>query len=380
MDLSKKEVAVLDSGWTGDFVVCDTECTGFSAKKHAQLVQVSGVKCRFFESSPDGSVLLKPKIEIVEEFDQLINLGMAFSPTKKDPNRMVPVKLPKASREFFKDVWFEGKDKPGLTDEDLIGKPEWPEALKDFYDFVGKNSVMAFHNASYDLRMLQPYGGRIAQDYYHRPVVDTYLLAQMLFPDKKEKGFHKAESLAGYFGITDNNHHNGLNDARVEARIYFEFVKMMNEKGMLKPIFDFGGLADYESSERDYELKLDKPSTWSTPDGSKKRLYVDVIYQKPAGNEYASVWYDFVSCQWGQNTGKGTRGKRDCTNDELVKDFHEIGVELMRILGITHWNWVNLSLACNRGNARTYWNTSHKDDFNAASFSEGLLSADGELL
>jgi DNA polymerase-3 subunit epsilon len=123
-----------------------------------------------------------------------------------DPGRPIP----KASTEVH-----------GLTWEMLKGKPKLEEVLPAFRAFL-EGSVLVAHNGAFDMAFLRKVG--IDQP----PLVDTLLLAHLLFPDLKD---HRLERLAERFGVPVLGRHTALGDALMTAEVYARMIPLLKERG-----------------------------------------------------------------------------------------------------------------------------------------------------
>jgi DNA polymerase-3 subunit epsilon len=124
-----------------------------------------------------------------------------------DPGRPIP----KTSTEVH-----------GLTWEMLKGKPKLEEVLPAFRAFL-EGSVLVAHNGAFDMAFLRKVG--IDQP----PLVDTLLLAHLLFPDLKD---HRLERLAERFGVPVLGRHTALGDALMTAEVYARMIPLLKERGL----------------------------------------------------------------------------------------------------------------------------------------------------
>jgi len=124
-----------------------------------------------------------------------------------DPGRPIP----KASTEVH-----------GLTWEMLKGKPRLEEVLPAFRAFLADTLLLA-HNGAFDMAFLRKVG--IDQP----PLVDTLLLAHLLFPDLKD---HRLERLAERFGVPVLGRHTALGDALMTAEVYARMIPLLKERGL----------------------------------------------------------------------------------------------------------------------------------------------------
>ncbi|WP_243094651.1 3'-5' exonuclease [Thermus thalpophilus] len=109
----------------------------------------------------------------------------------------------------------------GLTWEMLKGKPKLEEVLPAFKAFL-EDTVLLAHNGAFDLAFLRRVG--VGEP----PLVDTLLLAHLLFPDLKD---HRLEALAERFGVPVLGRHTALGDALMTAEVFIRMVPLLKEKG-----------------------------------------------------------------------------------------------------------------------------------------------------
>lgn len=365
MSLSKKEVAILNSGWSGTFVVADTECNGFTPNNNiGKLLEVAGVKVKFFDVA-EGRIVMKDEMELIDKFERLVYPELPFKkPTKKNPHPGRVGIQPKIT------------ELTGITDEMVATADTFDVVLKDFDKFC-EGSVLSFHNARYDVSFLHYFGSRVGLNFKFRPIVDTLQLSYILLDGEKGTGVHKAENLAARFGINDENHHRALNDSMVEAQIFFNFMKMMNEKGLLKVVDKYEDLANFEDVDTSRVLHISEPNVWASRDCNMKRFYTELFYETPKGRDYGCAFYDFGTERWDQSFKKNKR--RDRTNDGPINDFDAIKKATMDILGIDTWDWPTVFMACNRGNTKTYWNSVHGNNSYGQTRDQARLELDDEV-
>ncbi|GAA5334378.1 MULTISPECIES: 3'-5' exonuclease [Thermus] len=164
------------------YTAFDLETTGLDPEKDA-IIALGAVH------------VLGRKVLYQETFEALV-----------DPGRPVP----KAATEVH-----------GLTWEMLKGKPRLEEVLPAFKAFL-EDTVLLAHNGAFDLAFLRKVG--VGEP----PLVDTLLLAHLLFPDLKD---HRLEALAERFGVPVLGRHTALGDALMTAEVFARMVPLLKEKG-----------------------------------------------------------------------------------------------------------------------------------------------------
>ena len=165
-------------------MVFDIETTGFSSKND-KIIEIGAVKLK------DG--------EIVDSFSTFV-----------DPKVNIPYKITELT---------------SITQNMVNGQPTIDEVLPKFMEFVG-NSVLVAHNAAFDVGFIKKNLMDMGKT-LKNPVMDTVPLARYLYPDLKKV---KLNLVAKHLGISLENHHRAVDDAKATAEILkFSFKKMKEE-------------------------------------------------------------------------------------------------------------------------------------------------------
>lgn len=165
-------------------IVLDTETTGFDPEKGDRIVEIGAVE--LLNHMPTGRV-----------YHQYIN-----------PERLMP-------KEAF--------DVHGLGDDFLRDKPVFRKIGQDFLDFIGADSKLIIHNASFDMKFLNwelKHMGLPQIDYAR--AVDTVLMARAKFPGSPAS----LDALCRRFGIDNSmrEKHGALLDSEILAEVYLELI------------------------------------------------------------------------------------------------------------------------------------------------------------
>ena len=131
----------------------------------------------------------------------------------------------------------------GITSDTLKGAPKVEEVLQQFQEFVGNLPLIGYNAAKSDLPILLEYGF----DYSHQYLVDVYNEAL----ERRSTDLHgianlKLQTVASFLGFKGQSH-NSLEDARMTARVYEEFLEsdesrlLLNSQSSLNSNL-FGGL------------------------------------------------------------------------------------------------------------------------------------------
>ncbi|AOY54461.1 PolC-type DNA polymerase III [Clostridium perfringens] len=173
-----------EESFDDEYVVFDIETTGFSSKND-KIIEIGAVKLK------DG--------EIVDSFSTFV-----------DPKVNIPYKITELT---------------SITQNMVNGQPTIDEVLPKFMEFVG-NSVLVAHNAAFDVGFIKKNLMDMGKT-LNNPVMDTVPLARYLYPDLKKV---KLNLVAKHLGISLENHHRAVDDAKATAEILkFSFKKMKEE-------------------------------------------------------------------------------------------------------------------------------------------------------
>ncbi|MEG0296015.1 MAG: PolC-type DNA polymerase III [Clostridium sp.] len=185
-----------------EYVVFDIETTGFSPVNDS-IIEIGAVKVK------NG--------EIVDNFSSFV-----------DPQRRLPFKIIELT---------------SITDEMLKGQERIDTVLPKFLDFVG-DAVVVAHNAGFDTGFIK----KNCRDFgleFNNTIVDTVPLARFMLPELKRV---KLNLVCKALGISLDNHHRAVDDAKATADILLEFTKRLRED---KEIFTLKQLNDSFLSEGD---------------------------------------------------------------------------------------------------------------------------------
>ncbi len=303
-------------GWQKNFVICDTESTGFAPNDiHGKLLQVAAIKVDLYHDTTQ------------EQFDTFINPELPYlKPRKAHPDELRRGKIPKKIVELT-----------GITDDMVKDAPPAREALKDFSDFIGEDTVMVYHNAPHDVMFLHYFGSKVRLDFRSMPVIDTCVLAKYLWPNEPKKGGYKLENLAKKLGIEDKNHHNAYNDVEVTLELLKIEIKELIKREGVRKLYSYEQLVPYKATDGSMDLRIGKMNCWTGSDKSKKRIYITVSKTVGDSTEFANVYFDFIKGEWGQKKNEG---------DMPIYDFTPIQDAAMTLLGLFDWNWGMVKTAC----------------------------------
>ena len=168
----------------GEFVVFDLETTGFSSKND-KIIEIGAVKIK------DG--------EIIDKFSAFVN-----------PQRKLPAVIIELTQ---------------ITDEMLADADIIENVLPKFMEFVG-NSTMVAHNAPFDVSFIKKNLRDFGKEFSNQ-VLDTVPLARFLYPELKRV---KLNNVAKHLGVSLENHHRAVDDAKATADILLVCFKKLKEE------------------------------------------------------------------------------------------------------------------------------------------------------
>lgn len=174
-------------------IVIDTETTGMNAYRGDKVVEIGAIE--LINGKPTGRV-----------FHQYIN-----------PHRSIP----KHIRAIH-----------GLDANFLRRYPSFKKIAPQFLQFIGTDSTLVAHNASFDLDFLNCELKRAGyQSLYTHQVVDTLMLARQAFPEQR----NTLDCLCNRFHIDNSMRtlHGALLDAQLLTEVYEhlrprKFAKLRN--------------------------------------------------------------------------------------------------------------------------------------------------------
>lgn len=162
-----------------DYTVVDIETTGLFGE--CEIIEVSALKFR-------GEVL-------VDSFSTLIKPEQTISP-------------------FITQL-------TGITNEMVEFAPDIKDAMKDFYEFVGKDIIIG-HNVNFDVNFLYDNLWRHNGLVLDNSFVDTLRLSRKALPNLPN---HKQSTVAAYYGINIDGAHRAKKDCEICNACYLNLKK-----------------------------------------------------------------------------------------------------------------------------------------------------------
>lgn len=169
------------------FVVFDLETTGFS-NVNDKIIEIGAVKIRSGEIIDKFSYFVNPKINIPYKITELTGIATDM-----------------------------------VKDAETI-----EEVLPRFMDFC-KGTILVAHNAAFDTSFIRKNCKDLNID-YEFPVMDTIPLAKYLFPELSK---YKLNIIAKHLGVSLENHHRAVDDAKATADILLKCFEILRERKIL---------------------------------------------------------------------------------------------------------------------------------------------------
>ncbi len=206
-------------------VAFDLETTGLSSKTDS-IIEIGAV--RFNEN------------RIEDEFSMLIN-----------PGKRIP--------KFITDL-------TGISNEMVRDAPNIHDVLGEFEAFVGDVPVIG-HNVQFDLSFVQPY-----DLLKYNTAIDTYELAAVLLPSA---GRYKLGALSNFLGISLENAHRALDDAKATMNIFSELYGMAENLpfDLIAEIVRYGEPLDWDANWVFQQILQKRAKNGERPKGTQGQLF-----------------------------------------------------------------------------------------------------------
>jgi len=171
------------------FIVLDTETTGFCANRGDKMIEVAFQKY----------YIRNDELREGDVFQSYV-----------DPERFIPYNITNLTR---------------ITNEDVQNKPVIEELLPDIIRFIGKSYVVG-HNVAFDLRFLHREMDEAGYDRFKgKKIVDTVKISRQMYGRERK---HKLLTCARREGIerfSKEHYHSALHDVQVTAGVFFSMLK-----------------------------------------------------------------------------------------------------------------------------------------------------------
>ncbi|MCL1964376.1 MAG: PolC-type DNA polymerase III, partial [Firmicutes bacterium] len=194
-----------DVDWPIDtqLVVLDFETTGLTARSD-RIIEIGAVRVRGGAVEDEMSLFI-------------------------DPGIPVPAKITRIT---------------GIDSGMLAGAPRFADAARGLLDFIGDAPVAA-HNAAFDIAFLKAELQRLGRS-WDGPVVDTLAFARQALPSLSR---HKLETVCRHLGVSLENAHRAVHDARATAQALIKLLQIARQKdaqtlAALNHAFTTGAMGD----------------------------------------------------------------------------------------------------------------------------------------
>lgn len=175
----------------GTYISFDLETTGLSAAND-RITEIGAVRI------VNG--------EITETFCTFVN-----------PRRPIPAKIVELT---------------GITDQMVQDAPEEEQAIREFLEFCGEDSVLIAHNAPFDTSFVKAAAQR-HQLKIPNTYIDTVPMCRAMLPGIKN---HKLDTVAKHLKLQEFNHHRASDDATILAHIFLVLISRLKEEQGAKTV------------------------------------------------------------------------------------------------------------------------------------------------
>lgn len=197
-----------------NYVAVDIETTGLNSKND-RILEIGAVKIEKGQIKEVFDVIINPGIEIPDKITQLTGIDRTMTQ----------------------------------------GAPYVEEVIGEFIEFTGDNIILG-HNLIFDYSFLKV--NAVNNNYeFEKKGIDTLKLARKYLADIESR---RLDYLCSYFGISDENHHRAVNDAKAALDLY----KILCEK------YENG--SEFEPEQMVYKVKKQGPIT-----PAQKRYLLDLV-------------------------------------------------------------------------------------------------------
>lgn len=178
-------------------IVLDTETTGFDAYDGDRIVEIGCVE--LYNHMPTGEtyhVYINPERSMPQGAFDIHGIG---------PDLLEPPKEPEKGQVLLRD------------------KPVFAKVGQSFLDFIGDDSKLVIHNASFDMKFLNAELKRMGlSEIPWERALDTLAIARTKFPGSPAS----LDALCRRFSIDNSNRtlHGALLDSEILAEVYLELI------------------------------------------------------------------------------------------------------------------------------------------------------------
>lgn len=170
-------------------VIFDLETTGFNPTKGDQILSIGAVKMH-------GDQMLTK-----DTFYSLIQSG-------NEPSREI-------------------ERLTGITKNDLEQAPPIRDVLKQFYQFIGSDILVA-HHANHEKSFMQHFTWSILKTSFQHRIIDTSFVTKIARP---ELNLVTLDECCSHFGVVNKKRHHALYDAEATAKIWAKSIQSIQRLG-----------------------------------------------------------------------------------------------------------------------------------------------------
>lgn len=123
----------------------------------------------------------------------------------------------------------EIKKLTGIREQELKGASRIDQVLKEFYQFI-KNDTLVAHHANHEKSFMQHITWSILKTNFQHRILDTSFLTKIVVPECR---LVTLDECCEYFGldIDPDKRHHALEDAIVTAKLWAQNIRLIQEKG-----------------------------------------------------------------------------------------------------------------------------------------------------
>ncbi|WP_339064161.1 exonuclease domain-containing protein [Tepidibacillus marianensis] len=192
----KRRIDLQNSLLASDFIVLDTETTGFFPEKGDQVISLAAVKISH------GKILPSVFFTYIKPSDEIT--------------------IPQPVIELTK-----------IDETVLYDAPSLEEVIKDFLDFVGHSLIVGFH-ISHDLLFLNHF---LQEQYQMKMEQSGFELQKVLQAIVPENPFKDLDQALEYYAIPIYRRHHALDDSLMTAKLWIKILQECKKNGIVT-LFD----------------------------------------------------------------------------------------------------------------------------------------------
>ena len=117
----------------------------------------------------------------------------------------------------------------GITNEMVKDAPKKEEAIKDFINFIGKDSILVAHNADFDIGFIK-YIAEKMNISIDNTYLDTLILSRMLYTELSK---FNLGAIAKHLNIEVEKAHRALDDVKTLTKIFKDMLKILEKEDVI---------------------------------------------------------------------------------------------------------------------------------------------------